>query len=42
MKIVNSYGGHSIGVYNAENMDKAKVYKMILLHSDVFYQYLYL
>ncbi len=29
MKIVNSYGGHSIGVYNAENMDKAKVYKMM-------------
>lgn len=29
MKLVNSYGGHSIGVYNAENMDKTKVYKMM-------------
>ncbi|UTY27139.1 haloacid dehalogenase-like hydrolase [Treponema denticola] len=29
MKLVNSYGGHSIGVYNAQTMDKAKVYKMI-------------
>ena len=29
MKLVNSYGGHSIGVYNAETEDKAKVHKMM-------------
>ena len=29
MKLVNSYGGHSIGVYNAETRDKSKVYKMM-------------
>lgn len=29
MKLVNTYGGHSIGVYNAETRDKAKVYKMM-------------
>lgn len=29
MKLVTSYGGHSIGVYNAETMDKTKVYKMM-------------
>ena len=29
MKLTNSYGGHSIGVYNAETMDKTKVYKMM-------------
>lgn len=29
MKLVNSYGGHSIGVYNAETKDKTKVYKMM-------------
>lgn len=29
MKLVNSYGGHSIGVYNAQIRDKAKVYKMM-------------
>ena len=29
MKLVNSYGGHSIGVYNADTMDKTKVYKMM-------------
>lgn len=29
MKLVNSYGGHSIGVYNAETTDKTKVYKMM-------------
>lgn len=29
MKLVNLYGGHSIGVYNAETKDKAKVYKMM-------------
>lgn len=29
MKLVNTYGGHSIGVYNAETKDKAKVYKML-------------
>lgn len=30
MKLVNSYGGHSIGVYNPKEKDKAMVYKMIL------------
>lgn len=29
MKLVNSYGGYSIGVYNPETRDKKKVYKMI-------------
>lgn len=29
MKLVNSYGGHSIGVYNPDTKDKAKVLKMI-------------
>lgn len=29
MKLVNSYGGHSIGVYNQNTLDKAKVYKMM-------------
>ena len=29
MKLVNSYGGHSIGVYDAKERDKAKVYKMM-------------
>ena len=29
MKLVNSYGGHSIGVYDAQTMDKTKVYKMM-------------
>lgn len=29
MKLVNSYGGHSIGVYNPDTQDKTKVYKMI-------------
>ena len=29
MKLVNSYGGHSIGVYNPETQDRQKVYKMI-------------
>lgn len=29
MKLINSYGGHSIGVYNAETKDKTKVYKMM-------------
>ena len=29
MKLVNSYGGHSIGVYNAKTKDKSKVYKMM-------------
>lgn len=28
MKLVNSYGGHSIGVYNPDTADKAKVFKM--------------
>lgn len=29
MKLVTTYGGHSIGVYNEETNDKAKVYKMM-------------
>lgn len=29
MKLVTSYGGHSIGVYNVESKDKTKVYKMM-------------
>jgi hypothetical protein len=29
MKLVNSNGGHSIGVYNAETKDKSKVHKMM-------------
>ena len=29
MKLVNSYGGHSIGVYSGETGDKSKVHKMI-------------
>lgn len=29
MKLVNTYGGHSIGVYGAVTHDKAKVYKMM-------------
>lgn len=29
MKLVNSYGGHAIGVYNPETGNKEKVYKMI-------------
>lgn len=29
MKLVNSYGGHSIGVYNTATKDKTKVYKML-------------
>lgn len=29
MKLVNSYGGYSIGVYNEATKDKSKVYKMI-------------
>ena len=29
MKLVNSYGGHSIGVFNSETKDKTKVYKMM-------------
>lgn len=29
MKLVNSYGGHSIGVYNLETGDKEKVHKMV-------------
>ena len=29
MKLVNTYGGHSIGVYSAETKDKTKVYKMM-------------
>lgn len=29
MKLVNTYGGHSIGVYNSASGDKSKVYKMV-------------
>jgi len=29
MRLVNSLGGHSIGVFNPETQDKTKVYKMI-------------
>lgn len=29
MKLVNAYGGHSIGVYDPETKDKQKVYKMM-------------
>lgn len=29
MKLVNAYGGYSIGVYNPETKDKSKVYSMI-------------
>ena len=29
MKLVNSYGGHSIGVYNPDTQDKSKVYNMM-------------
>jgi len=29
MKLVNSYGGHSIGVYNPQTGDKQKVFKMM-------------
>lgn len=29
MKLVNSYSGHSIGVYNPDTKNKAKVYKMM-------------
>lgn len=29
MKLVNANGGHSIGVYNTETLDKTKVYKMM-------------
>ena len=29
MKLVNSNGGHSIGVYNSETKDKSKVHKML-------------
>lgn len=29
MKLVNSHGGHSIGVFNPETQDKSKVYTMM-------------
>ena len=32
MKLVNSYGGHSVGVYNPETKKKEKVYKMMHDH----------
>ena len=33
MKLVNVYGGHSIGVYNDTTLDKTKVYKMLIFCS---------
>ena len=38
MKLVNSYGGHSIGVYNPETNDKSKVYRMIKDHRIKFFE----
>ena len=32
MKLVNSYGGYSIGVYNPHKKDKSKVYEMMKEH----------
>ena len=29
MKLVNTYGGHSIGVYNPEQDDRHKVYRLL-------------
>ena len=29
MKLVNTNGGHSIGVYNADTKDKSKVFRML-------------
>lgn len=29
MKLVNSYGGHSIGVFNSETINKTRVYEML-------------
>lgn len=29
MKLVNTYGGHAIGVYNPETQEKSKVYRML-------------
>lgn len=37
MKLVNSYGGHSIGVYNPETKDKTKVYKMMRANRIKFF-----
>lgn len=37
MKLVNSYGGHSIGVYNPDSLDKSKVYKMTHDHRIRYY-----
>lgn len=37
MKLVNTYGGYSIGVYDAETCDKAKVYKMVRDHRIKYY-----
>ncbi len=37
MKLVNSHGGHSIGVFNAQTKDKAKVYKMMRDNRIKFY-----
>lgn len=36
MKLVNIYGGHSIGVYNQDTKDKKKVFKM-MLHNRIKY-----
>ena len=37
MKLVNTYGGHSIGVYSAVTKDKTKVYKMMRDHRIRYY-----
>lgn len=37
MKLVNTYGGHSIGVFNAQTQDKTKVYKMMRDNRIKFY-----
>lgn len=37
MKLVNSYGGHSIGVFNNNTFDKTKVYKMLRDNRIKFY-----
>lgn len=37
MKLVNSHGGHSIGVFHVETQDKTKVYKMMRDNRIKFY-----
>ncbi len=37
MKLINSYGGHSVGVYNPDTEDKSKVYKMMRDHRIKFF-----